>query len=351
MLHIIFDNVFGSYIAQVSLVIMFCGLFVQGLTYFMLTRDDLLEFSMFSLYNLEVNQYIVLLLALSNIIGFLSIFFPVLAFYYMFKGKARTSWKTLYGLFFISSLTLIYGAVLLFVINTAEKSLENAISLDKVSIEENSTKVRLADFSVALYTTCCAERGLLSEDAFSVEQCDDDDQLFQNQPGESCFRNTKEYSSFLKLGTDETCALLEESVINLNKVTIPNTNIKYSTLMGDSNSVPLVGPDDEPEFGCGAGLPGAFQFGVYLWANQRIYPIALAATLAGILDWGLLVLGIIFLAPGEDSEYVKRMSKDAQSLEKSFKKTNFESTNSYTFADLVDDFESDDKEKDIKQMI
>lgn len=341
MLHIIVDNKYGAVLAYSAVFIVFVGLFTQVFVYTVIFQDDVYEFATYTLYNLEISQYLNMLLLIVNILSIYSLTVGIATMYYLFSARAFTTYKMVYLMLLNGLLTLGFGGSMIFVIRRADNFLEEAASISEEKIDADVQTAKLTDYSVALYTSCCLERDLLDDNSLFVEQCPDEIDPFEIERGASCFQDQVLYESFLKLGTDDTCDLLNSAVVNFKNVDIPNTKIPYTSLTNGKNNIRLVGSSSEPVFGCGTGLPAAFQYGLYIWLYQKLYPVGVCATIAGVLQILTVAAGAVFLAPSEGSEYVRRLSKHSSKDRIVEKKVVKEKEDEHNFTSLIEDFETE----------
>jgi hypothetical protein len=110
----------------------------------------------------------------------------------------------------------------------------------------------------------------------------------------SCYNYQETYRKYnytVLVNQEYICSTLAKSTVDITDQLLPgSTVIKISGYTKGQTILPLVGFNDDPTYGCGAGYAKAFQAAQFLWIQQNLKPGATALLVCGSVGIVLVVI-------------------------------------------------------------
>lgn len=197
-----------------------------------------------------------------------------------------------------------FGVLILYALGRIDTGIqEAAVHSEEAEVDVTELSNQISAYTLALYRGCCElPELLLADDNLQVEECVAGETVLDREVGSSCYLDKKQFEFFLQLSTSEICEMLGEQTLLLSGVNIPKTEIPVTQLTDGVASVPIVGRSTDPVFGCGAGYPLAFQYSFFVWFDQQLRPLGVAALAIGLVQTLLLCIGYFSFAPSNDDD-------------------------------------------------
>jgi len=103
----------------------------------------------------------------------------------------------------------------------------------------------------------------------------------------------REYDATVQANKGPLCAQMKRAIIDITGVKVPGViSIEIAGFTNGYTKLPIVGPPVDPTYGCGKGFAKAFEAAQFLWAKQKLTPLATCLLAVGVLQILVAFLGL-----------------------------------------------------------
>lgn len=228
----------------------------------------------------------------------------------------------------IAAAEIAVGAVIQSQLDLINKTIYGGATYSAVPAAENSLTGNTIHFQLSMFNLCCATQTWTREkfpgssdntrdlvptdydlDGF-VKPCSKltAPNLAKIQTSgsfRSCYYYTETYRKYnftTTVNADYICSTMRKATVDITDKYIPGSSVlKIQSYTNNHVILPLVGFNDDPTFGCGAGYAKAFQAAQFLWIEQNLKPGATTLLVCGVLSIVVIIFALATSCSGNGS--------------------------------------------------